>query len=136
MIAAQDYVEIQNLYGLYNLCSDAGDGAGYAGTFTEDGIMEIQPRNKIIQGRADLIAYKLADKAEREHLYRRHWNASLHLERIDADTVQGRCYFQAYNGVPGKLPDVTAHGVYTDTLRKVNGQWRFAKRYLVIDGRP
>ena len=29
-IAAQDYVDIQNLYAYYNLCSDAGDADGYA----------------------------------------------------------------------------------------------------------
>lgn len=135
MIAAQDYVEIQNLYALYNHCSDAGDGDGYAATFTQDGELQVMPRGLIVKGRADLVAYKQADKADRANLYRRHWNASLHLEQLDADTVRGRCYFQAFNGTPGSLPHMTSNGVYTDTIRKEGGQWRFALRHLAIDGR-
>ncbi|MEI8154537.1 MAG: nuclear transport factor 2 family protein [Hyphomicrobiales bacterium] len=135
MIAAQDFVEIQNLYAFYNHCSDAGDGPGYAGTFTEDGALQVMPRGLVVKGRANLIAYKQADKAERDQLYRRHWNSSLHLEQVDADTVRGRCYFQAFNGKPGSLPHMTSNGVYTDTIHKVGGRWLFALRHLLIDGR-
>lgn len=135
MIAAQDFVEIQNLYALYNHCSDAGDGPGYAATFTEDGELQVMPRGLIVKGRQNLVAYKQADKADRDALYRRHWNSSLHLEQIDGTMVRGRCYFQAFNGTPGSLPHMTSNGVYTDTIRKVDGRWLFALRYLAIDGR-
>jgi hypothetical protein len=136
MIAAQDYIEIQNLYALYNHCSDAGDAEGYAGCFTQDGELQVQPRGLSVRSRPKLIEYKHADKADRSALYRRHWNASIHLEQLDADTVRGRAYFIGYNGVPGKLPGMTAHGVYTDTIKKEGGRWLFALRLLVIDGRP
>jgi hypothetical protein len=135
MIAAQDYVEIQNLYALYNHCSDAGDGQGYADTFTAEGELQVLPRGLIVKGRRDLVEYKHADKADRANLYRRHWNTSLHLEQIDADTVRGRCYFQAFNGTAGNLPHMTSNGVYTDTIRREDGKWLFALRHLVIDGR-
>ena len=40
-VSAQDYVEILNLYARYNLCSDAGDGDGYADTFSSDGHLDV-----------------------------------------------------------------------------------------------
>jgi hypothetical protein len=136
-ISAQDHAEIHNLYALYNLCSDAGDAEGYAACFTEDGVLEVQPRGLVVRGRAALVAYKQEDKAGRAELYRRHWNASLHLERIDATAVRGRAYYAGYNGVPGSLPSMTSCGVYEDTIRRdaEGGAWRFARRLLVIDGR-
>jgi hypothetical protein len=136
MITAQDHAEIHNLYALYNLASDAGDAETYAGCFTEDGALEVQPNGLVVRGRPALVAYKHADKAGRGTLYRRHWNASLHLERIDGTTVRGRAYYAGYNGEPGKLPSMTSCGVYEDRLtRGTDGAWRFAHRLLTIDGR-
>jgi hypothetical protein len=135
-ITAQDHADIHNLYALYNLCSDAGDAEGYAACFSEDGVLEVQPRGQVVSGHAALVAYKHADKAGRAGLYRRHWNASLHLERIGPDLVRGRAYYAGYNGVPGKLPSMTSCGVYEDTIRRDgSGAWRFARRLLIIDGR-
>ncbi len=136
MITAQDHAEIHNLYALYNLASDAGDAPTYAGCFTEDGALEVQPRGLVVRGRPALVAYKHADKAGRATLYRRHWNASLHLERIDAATIRGRAYYAGYNGEPGSLPAMSSCGVYEDRLtRGADGVWRFAHRLLTIDGR-
>jgi ketosteroid isomerase-like protein len=136
MISAQDNADIHNLYALYNLSSDAGDAETYAGCFTEDGALEVQPRGLIVRGRSALVDYKNADKAGRGKLYRRHWNASLHLARIDATTVAGRAYYAGYNGEPGKLPSMTSCGVYEDRLTQgADGGWRFAHRLLLIDGR-
>ena len=55
-ISAQDYVEIQNLYAYYNLCSDAGDAEGYASCFTANGVLRIDSATMRIEGRADLLA--------------------------------------------------------------------------------
>ncbi|MFN9121759.1 MAG: nuclear transport factor 2 family protein, partial [bacterium] len=87
-----------------------------------------------IVGRANLVEYKKKDYATRTHLYRRHWNGSIHLEQIDEDTIRGRCYLFGYNGEPGTLPHVTHAGVYTDTIKRVDGEWKFAHRKLVFDG--
>lgn len=81
--AAQDYVEIQNLYAYYNLVSDAGDAEAYAGCFTDDGVLNINHLKFTVKGRADLIGFKEKDKAGRGERYRRHWNGSIVLETID-----------------------------------------------------
>ena len=103
-LTAQEYVDIQNLYAAYNLASDAGDAEAYASCFTEDGVLRIEPLGVTVRGRAGFIAFKQKDAAGRGGKYRRHWNGSLHLEKIDPDTVRGRCYFHGYNGTPGEPP--------------------------------
>jgi hypothetical protein len=130
-VSPEDYVEILNLYSAYNLASDAGDAEAYANCFHEDG--EHHGSQDVI-GRAALIRYKNEDYAKRTHLYRRHWNGSIHLEKIAADTIRGRCYFFGYNGEPGKLPHPTHAGVYTDTITRVNGVWKYAHRKIAFDG--
>ncbi len=132
-ISAQDYTEIQNLYAYYNLCSDAADADGYAACFTEAGVLSIKTLDMTIQGRDRLHAFKLQDKAQRGSAYRRHWNSGLYLERIDDQTIRGRCYLQAYNGQPGKLPELADVGSYEDTLVKEEGQWKFARRVITMD---
>jgi uncharacterized protein (TIGR02246 family) len=126
-LAADDQAEITNLYGQYNLASDAGDADAYADCFTPDGVLE---GLRVTQGRDTLRAYKTAEMATRAHLYRQHWNGSLHLERVDADTVRGRCYFMAYNGTPGQPPAMTHCGVYEDFIVKFDGRWRFKSRHI------
>jgi hypothetical protein len=130
-VSPEAYVEILNLYSAYNLSSDSGDAEWYASCFTEDGE---QHGTYDIVGRANLVEYKKKDYATRTHLYRRHWNGSIHLEQIDEGTIHGRCYLFGYNGEPGTLPHVTHAGVYTDTIRRVDGEWKFAHRKLVFDG--
>lgn len=132
--AAQDYVEIQNLYAYYNLVSDAGDAEAYAGCFTDDGVLNINHLKFTVKGRADLIGFKEKDKAGRGGRYRRHWNGSIVLEAIDAKTVRGRCYLHGFNGLPGSLPELADVGVYEDRIVKVASEWRFASRTILMDG--
>ena len=132
-VSAQDYVDIQNLYARYNLMSDAGDPEGYAACFTDDGMLQIDPLGVKVQGRPSFVAFKQKDAAGRGGRYRRHWNGSLHLEKIDADTVRGRCYFHGYNGKPGELPVFADAGVYEDRIVRTGSGWRFARRHITMD---
>ena len=133
-LSAQEYVDIQNLYARYNLMSDAGDAEGYASCFTDDGVLQIDPLGVTVQGRASFISFKQKDAAGRGGRYRRHWNGSLHLEKVDADTALGRCYFHGFNGKPGELPVLADAGTYDDLIVLVGGAWRFARRHLTMDG--
>ncbi len=132
-LTAQEYADIQNLYGYYNLCSDDGDAAGFASCFTEDGVLRIETIDMTVNSRRSIEAFKKKDKESRGGKYRRHRGASLHLEKLDDKTVRGRCYFHGYNGTPGELPVLADVGVYEDTIVNVDGDWQFAKRLLRMD---
>lgn len=130
-ISADEYTQILNLYSAYNHSSDEGDVEGYANCFTEDG--ELHGSADVV-GRSELKEYKRAEKSRREHLYRRHWNGSIYLEKVDSDTIHGCCYIVGLNGEPGQLPFLTHAGVYTDIIKKVNDEWKFACRKIAFDG--
>ncbi|WP_108663087.1 nuclear transport factor 2 family protein [Acuticoccus kandeliae] len=133
-VPAQDYVEILNLYAEYNLASDAGDSEVYASCFSSDGLLELVTPGITVSGHENFVAFKNRDKAGRPHIYRRHWNGSIHLELLDDGAVRGRAYLLAFNGTPGDLPIIADCGVYEDRIVKENGAWKFAHRYLVMDG--
>jgi hypothetical protein len=144
-LSAQEYAAIHNLYAYYNLCSDMGAPEEYASCFTPDGVLLVQglvlsgdgfvrgPGGIRVSGRQELTAFKQKDQAGRAGRYRRHWNGSIFLEKVDDATVRGRCYLQAYNGDPGSLPVLAQTGVYEDLIVKADGQWMFASRTLTID---
>jgi hypothetical protein len=132
-VSAQNYVEILNLYAKYNLCSDAGDAAGYADCFSLNGKLELVTANITVTGREKFVDFKNRDFAGRPHIYRRHWNGSIHLEKVDEEAVIGTCYLLAFNGAPGVLPEIADCGVYKDRLVKESGRWKFAHRRLVMD---
>ena len=134
-VKAQDYVEILNLYARYNLCSDAGDAEGYADCFSAKGKLDVATPgpSMSLTGRENFVAFKTREAGGRRHIYRRHWNGSIHLERVDDHTAIGRCYFLAYNGSPGSLPTIADSGVYKDRLVKEGGHWKFEHRHLTLD---
>jgi hypothetical protein len=133
-LPADDFCAIHNLYARYNLCSDAGDVAGYVDCFTADGRLEVQPLDFKVAGQAQLRQHKERDANSRGGRYRRHWNGSIYLEALEPGAVRGRCYLVAYNGEPAQLPGIADVGVYDDRVVKcADGQWRFAQRLLVMD---
>jgi hypothetical protein len=144
-LSPADHAEITDLYARYNLASDAGDADAYAACFTPDGLLLVRGLSLSatgamqrggelrVQGRDALAAFKRRDVGGRNGRYRRHWNGSLALRRLDAERVEGRCYLQAYNGEPGALPTLAQTGVYEDVLVSPGGAWLFACRTLVID---
>jgi hypothetical protein len=135
----RDYVEILNLYSLYNMMSDEADAHGYAACFTRDGVLEIPQIGAQVSGRDALVEWKQRDAARRANSYRRHWNASIHLELQDDRSVKGRCYLLAFNGeqgsegTPGNLPAIGDCGSYSDVVVLEDGAWRFRKRHLTLE---
>jgi hypothetical protein len=132
-LSAEEYTEIQNLYSLYNLCSDAGDAEGYAACFSSDGVLCIEGLKLRVEGRTALRAFKRADADRRGGRYRRHWNGSLHLQKQADGSVRGRCYLHGYNGEAGKPPELADVGCYADRLVLEQGAWKFAERRITMD---
>ena len=133
-ITGDEYAEVTNLYAYYNLSSDGGTPEEYASCFTLDGILKFNGE-LFQQGRKALIEFKREDQGGRQGRYRRHWNGSIHLDKLDAGTIRGRCYLQAFNGDPGDEPILSDTAVYEDLIVKVDGYWKFAVRDLAFDFR-
>lgn len=128
-----DYAALQNLYTRYNHCADGGDAEGWAACFTPDGVIRLVGRNIDVQGSAGLIEFQIQSQARRGTRLRRHWHGSLLLELAAPDTVQGRCYFQAFEGEPGDMPILTDCGIYEDRIVHTPDGWRFAERNVHFD---
>ncbi|MEO8313353.1 MAG: nuclear transport factor 2 family protein [Pseudomonadota bacterium] len=54
---------------------------------------------------------------------------------VKGDTATGGAYWQTIGTTDGRAA-VLAAGHYDDVLKKVNGQWKFAKRAIVTDTAP
>src|SRR5436190_3233780 len=74
-LTTQDYVDIQQLYARYNLAIDTGDGEGWAGTFTADGVF-----NSSNKGHDGLVQFIKDWREKRDGANRRHLNSNLVLK--------------------------------------------------------
>jgi uncharacterized protein (TIGR02246 family) len=119
----------QLLAGDYPHALDTRDFDAYAALFTEDGELTLQGNTS--KGRAAIKAFVSALPAEPRVI---HPITNLSY-RIDGDTATGGAYWQDVGLVNG-APGVLIAGRYEDTLRRVNGEWRIAKRSIVIEFAP
>ena len=122
-LTTQDYQDIQQLYSTYNATIDAGDGEGWAATFTADG------QFMSFNGKDALVGFVKAWHEKMGGATRRHWNSNLSIKGT-ADGATGSVYLMLVD-VSGKT--IYATGIYTDTLVKTADGWRFKKRALKQD---
>jgi uncharacterized protein (TIGR02246 family) len=124
--AIADRLAIDQLVaGDYPRALDAHDWDAYVATYTEDGVMSLAGQEA--KGRAAIKTFLAALPAERIN----HIISNLSYE-ISGDTAVGGAYWEDIGLVDGK-PGVIVAGHYEDTLRKVGGEWKFARRSIVID---
>jgi uncharacterized protein (TIGR02246 family) len=133
VVSAQEHADIMNLYAFYNQASDAGDAESFASCFTEDALLTNTHAGYCVEGRAKLIEFKSKDKARRGDVYRRHWNGSIYLTKIDTATIHSRCYLLIFSGKPGQPPEIADAAVYDDVLVNRHGEWKYAKRTVSVD---
>ena len=119
----------QLLAGDYPRALDTRDFDAYAALFTEDGELSLQ--GNTAKGRAAIKQFVAALPAEPRVI---HPITNLSYE-IDGDSASGGAYWQDV-GLAGGAPGVLIAGRYEDTLRKVDGEWRIAKRSIVIEFAP
>lgn len=122
-----DLVEIQQLYARYNLAIDAGDSAGYAATFTPDGVFDTHVGH-------DAIAKFAASFHAGLGAHVRHWNTNLMI-LPSATGASGQVYLMLVD-VATTPATIMASGSYSDELVKTAKGWRFIKRAIRIDAAP
>jgi hypothetical protein len=133
MLTDADRVAILAIYGEYNRAIDSGDVAAWVETWTSDGVFGHPSRKYtgalelrgFVTSRGDAIG---AHPVEEQ----RHWNAEIEIGDSPGGAF-GRCLLLVA-GVErtSSRPTVVARGHYEDVLVCVRGNWRFARRYLVL----
>jgi uncharacterized protein (TIGR02246 family) len=118
-LSAEDRVEIMQLVARYNQAADARDSAAWADTFTEDGVF-IKDGRPEVKGRSAL-AKNIRDLPPTNS---RHWTLNL---VIDGD--EDRASMQADFALLCENR-IEYTGRYANSLRKVDGRWKFERREL------
>jgi hypothetical protein len=125
--AAEDRDEYRDLNARYCLHVDTGPAESWAALFTEDGCFGGAGRDDVVGTEAlQQFAAGLLSRPNRIH----HMITNEVLD-VDGDTATGSASLVIVAG--GAL---RTSGRYADTLRRVDGHWRFATRTFTPDPQP
>jgi uncharacterized protein (TIGR02246 family) len=122
---------ISDLFVRYTTALDAGDVETIVGCFTEDGALE-SPVVGIYAGRAAIREF--AERFARFHergSQLRHFISNLAVQ-VDGDEARATCYLLNVITRNGKT-ELMPPGRYDCRLAKVEGQWLFRHRLVVLD---
>jgi len=128
----EDRMMINDLFVRYTTALDAGDVETIVACFTEDGALE-SPAVGVYAGRQGI-----RDFAERFARFReagsqlRHFISNLAMQ-VDGDQARATCYLLNIITRSGKT-ELMAPGRYDCQLAKVDGEWLFKHRLVVLDG--
>ena len=129
-LSVEDQLAIQQLYAKYNHAIDSGNGAGWAATFSDDGVFS--SATGTFSGSEQLSGFASGFAAR---LKGRHWVNNLVIEG-DGAKATGSCYLVLYRLTPGEQPpaSILTTAIYNDELAKASdGAWRFTKRTVTGD---
>ncbi|MGE3073404.1 MAG: nuclear transport factor 2 family protein [Dehalococcoidia bacterium] len=129
-LSVEDQLAIQQLYAKYNHAIDSGNGAGWAATFSPDGVFS--SATGTFTGTEQLSGFASAFGSR---MKARHWTNNLVVEG-DSGKATGTCYLALYRLTPGEQPpaSVLTTAIYNDELAKgQDGAWRFTKRTVTGD---
>lgn len=128
-LPVEDVLAIQKLLADYNHSIDAGDGDGFAGTFVEDGTLDVG--HGVTEGRAALKEFASALPSMVPGI--RHLISNLSIDG-SGDTATSRVYLQAWVTAGGAAESkLIISGIYRDELRREDGEWRFVSRTMTPD---
>jgi hypothetical protein len=136
-LATEDQLAIGQLYARQSQAIDSGDGAGWAASFTADGVFSSPTYDAPVVGAAALedFADRFAAAATEAGLVRRHWTTGLALEPQADDRILGRCYAIVLATAPGEAPVIERSVVFNDQLVRRDGSWLVERRNVEVDGR-
>ena len=125
-LSASDKVAIMDVIYRAGRTVDSRDPEGRADCYTDDAVYEYEGGEKTV-GR-DAFIEKLRGAADPHDSL--HWTTN-HIIEGTGTEAKGLMYFAVYY-----QEAIAATGTYSDTYRKVDGEWRIASRYVVVDRAP
>ena len=124
-----DRAKIIELTARYNRCFDDGDAEGFAGTFTDDGVMEVTGSFSASGREA------LADMCRHTPWGTMHVTTSNTVEVHGDHAIQNVTLLVVSRPVSkGDVPKLVGTGRYLDELTRTDDGWRFQKRSATLDG--
>jgi len=125
---AIDKVELVELCARFDLAIDSNDIEAYVSLWTENPVMEMD--GTTARGQEALRAFFVEHVKTLGH-GRRHLSLNHVVLSIEGDSATATSYMVVIEAE--KAPAVVASGVYSDTLQRVDGRWKFARRKLDVD---
>jgi len=130
MISHQDYLDICSLLYRFNHAVDYGTAAEWADTFLLDGSFESGPTGRR-RGRAELIGW--IEELRHDPKFTilagcQHWVSNIAVTNVDEVTTVASYVILV---VPRPEPHISMFGTYEDTVKKVDGDWKFSKRKFI-----
>jgi len=128
-LPVEDVLAIQKLLADYNHSIDAGDGDAFAGVFVEDGTLDVG--HGVTEGRAALKEFAGALPAMVPGI--RHLISNVSIDG-SGESATSKVYLQAWVTAGGAAESkLIISGIYRDTLRREDGEWRFVSRNMTPD---
>jgi ketosteroid isomerase-like protein len=127
----EDKFAIEELISRYNQSLDGGDYSTWVACWTDDAVLD--GIGQLLSGRAQIQAFadKYEDSTRSKLSGLKHYTVNI-LSAIDGDTAKSSSYLQLVK-TTDKGVKIIFTGRYEDHLRRVNGQWQFARRKLHQD---
>lgn len=139
-----DRALIEDLQARYLFAFDFADAEGYAGTFTEDGILDYG--GGVLTGRkaiAEFIASgrKRTEEARAKTPEGQRPSVGRHIinnmvVKIDGDKARGVSYWTHMTSGADGRGTVDFFGHYEDEMVKVDGEWLFSRRRIYNEAIP
>ena len=120
-LSTEDKAAILELAARYSHAFDYGDTNTWVATFMEDGVLTDGQRS--VKGTEELRAF--SENHAKGEMNGRHWTNN-HVVEGDGDSATHSSYIMIIR--MGETPTIEATGIYRDTLKKVDGEWRFTRR--------
>ena len=134
---AADRLEIRELIDAYAHCADRRDAEGQMALFTEDTEFQVfmdsrSPEPSYVLHGRNALAPVFADL--NQYQATTHFNGQSTV-RLNGDVATGESYCIAHHlKVDGDTRTLMLAAIrYLDDFAKVEGQWRFARRKLMVD---
>jgi ketosteroid isomerase-like protein len=130
----EDKHAIEELIARYNQSLDGGDYAQWVACWADDAVLD--GIGKLLTGKAQIQAF--ADQYESTTRSRinglKHYTVNI-IYTVTGDKATSSSYLQLVSATD-KSVKIIFTGRYEDDLKRVNGQWQFARRKLHQDMPP
>jgi SnoaL-like domain len=129
-LPVEDALAIHELYARQSHAIDAGDGHGWAATFTDDGVFASPSYPAAVQGTPALVSFvddlSIDSKAMGHSL--QHWIGNLRLSPTGPEDVEAVAYLSLVAVTPGQPPVPLRNVWLTDRLVRSDAGWRLSRR--------